>query len=409
MDYSLLPQDQEAPYGQGLRLKRAVAATRSPGGVLTNNVQVGEASGPAYYRDRAANLYREGSDLMNAEPDMSTLQAYARQRGQEGESAMLNALAAQFAGERFEPVQAQFLKRASAARDPMKLAGGMVTADGQFIKDPIAQRDKRAEFLLNQAKAYEQMAATAETAQQRAEAKAAQDAISNQLRLLGINAARASSGGTFSLSGFDPEGNQVVTNSKTGMSYQLGMTPDGQPTYTPYVGVSTPKGTFDKNVGVVQQALSSAGRADRLLEMVDQNPDAFSLKASAVSALPEFVQGRVGAMVMDENTMQMRSNILRQAAMEISDLYGAALSMGEQARANTFIPNANDGPEAIIAKLRAARDWAKSTAESYGPAAINAARGRGSNPPPVPGGGGALSAEEQAELERLRAKFRGQR
>jgi hypothetical protein len=187
MDYSLLPEDQEAPYGQGLRLKRAVAATRSPGGVLTNNVQTGEAlSGPAGYRDRAATLYQQGNELYNSEPDMTALQNYARQRGQEGDGAMLNALAAQFAGERFEPVQAQYLKKASAARDPMKLAGGMITADGQFIKDPFAQQDKRAEFLLNQAKAYEQMAASAETAQQRAAAQAAQNDMNNQLRMMGI-------------------------------------------------------------------------------------------------------------------------------------------------------------------------------------------------------------------------------
>ncbi len=168
---------------EGTVLKQAVKTSR--GGMLTSAVQPGASTLPqtiAGYRQREAALYKQGSDLYNADPDMTELQAYARTRGQEGEGAMLNALAAQFAGESFQPVQAQYLKRAAAAQDPMKVGGGMLTADGKFIKDPFAAQDKKAEFLLRQAQAYGQMANTAETRSEQLAYRAQQDAFMNELR-----------------------------------------------------------------------------------------------------------------------------------------------------------------------------------------------------------------------------------
>jgi len=138
------------------------------------------------YRKRAMELYQQGSDLYNTEPDTTQIQAFARQRGNEGEGAMLNALAAQFAGEGFAPVQAQFLKKAAAAQEPIKMGAGMLTPDGQFIKDPFGAQDKRAEFLMQQAKAYETLAQTADTARARLEADKKAQEFQNQLRLMGL-------------------------------------------------------------------------------------------------------------------------------------------------------------------------------------------------------------------------------
>lgn len=169
---------------EGVVLRQAVKKSR--GGMLTGTVHPGVSTTlpqtVAGYRQREADLYKQGSDLYNAEPDMSQLQAYARTRGQEGEGAMLNALAAQFAGESFQPVQAQYLKRAAAAQDPLKVGGGMLTADGKFIKDPFAAQDKKAEFLLRQAQAYGQMATSAETRAEQQAYRAQQDRFMNELR-----------------------------------------------------------------------------------------------------------------------------------------------------------------------------------------------------------------------------------
>lgn len=409
-DYSAYP-DEGVVEGRVLRQAVAKSRKKNAGGALSNNVT--PTNPIAGYRQRESDLYQQGAELYDSEPDYSQFQEFAKQRGQEGQGAMLNALAAQFAGESFQPIQAQFLKKAAAAQDPMKLGSGLLTPDGKYLKDPEAAQNKKAEFLLSQAKAYGQMALSAETAQERAAALAAQNQVNNQLKGLMAQAAmitaqaardRADNGsvGSFTQSGFTPEGKQIVTN-KTGINYLLELGPNGVPSYTPYAGSVIPKGTFDKNVGAVQTALASAQRADDLLKMVDENPAAFGVTAQAVSALPGFMQGRVGAAVLDKGTLENRATILRQAAMEISDLYGAALSLGEQARANTFIPNKDDPPEALMAKLKAARDWAKNTANTYGVGVIDAAQKR-TGAPTAPAASG-LSAEEKAELERLRKQF----
>ena len=187
IDYSLFTNDEEVP-DEGVVLKKA--RRRVKGGMVSSTVSPGEAvalpNAIAQYRQRASDLYGQGEQLYNSEPDLAQLQAFAKQRGEQGDRSMLTALAAQFAGESFAPVQEQLLKKAAAARDPMKLGSGMLTSDGQFIKDPFAERDKRAEFLLQQAKAYETLAQSAETKEKEAAARLAQNEINNQLRAMGL-------------------------------------------------------------------------------------------------------------------------------------------------------------------------------------------------------------------------------
>jgi len=192
VDYTLFNNEEQQP-SYGL-LKKARAKIQSPGGVLSTGVQPGQGSmlpnSIESLRGKAAQLYQQGSDLYEQEPDMSQLQAFAKQRGEQGDRSMLNALAAQYAGESFAPVQEQLLKKAAAARDPLKMGSGMITADGQYIKDPEAAQTKKAEFLLQQARMYEQMATTARTAQEKAAYEAKQDGIMNEIRFMNANTSR---------------------------------------------------------------------------------------------------------------------------------------------------------------------------------------------------------------------------
>lgn len=188
-DYQVFSNEQEElPVSL---LKKARAKIQSPGGVLSNNVKPGQGgmlpNAIDSYRSKAADLYKQGSDLYDQEPDFSQFQNFAKQRSQQGEGAMLNALAAQYAGEGFAPVQEQYLKKAAAARDPMKMGSGIITADGQYLKDPEVAQNKKAEFLLQQAKAYENMAATADTARERIAAQRQAQMAQEQLRLMGLN------------------------------------------------------------------------------------------------------------------------------------------------------------------------------------------------------------------------------
>jgi len=123
----------------------------SVGGAITNDVQPGQSGRmlPLTLGDKADYFTRRGLNLYAAEPDVTGLQQYARQRSEEGNRDMLRALAAQLAGERFAPVQAQFLKRAMAAQEPLKVGNaGYITPSGEYVKDPTYALDRRAEKYL---------------------------------------------------------------------------------------------------------------------------------------------------------------------------------------------------------------------------------------------------------------------
>jgi hypothetical protein len=409
-------------------LPMALGVMNSPDGTLTNSVQPGRAL-PSALRTRLGNVQQQLDALDSQEVDTSALQAFAQQQGESGQTAMLNALAAQYAGENFQPVQAQFLKRAAAAAEPMKIGGGMLTPQGQFIKDPFAQRDQRRTALERQALGLERMAGEEERTtrdrddrlareKQAREDALARDALNAEFRRMGLDfqgqmlalrrdaLGKKGDGqvGSFSPAGFTPQGQQVVTNTKSGVNYILSVQPDGTPNYTPYQGTMIPKGTFDKEVSAAGDLSAVASRADRLVQMVDANPDAFGLRSAAVSALPGAVQGYAAKAVgLTPQQLEARSTVLRQAAQEINELYGAALSMGEQARANTFLPNPSDPPEMLMSKLKAARDWAKTQVGRYSPGVTNAATQRSGGAAPAPGAG-TLSPAEMEELARLRAK-----
>lgn len=151
--YSLMPDDVSS--SPGIVLKRARART-SAGGTLSNNATTPESVLPNT-RQRLAKIYGELDRLDTQDVDTTSLQAFARQQSEQGQGAMLNALAAQFAGEGFDPIQAQYMKRAAAATEPMKVGGGILTPAGEFIKDPFAARDTRRGTLERQALGMEKM------------------------------------------------------------------------------------------------------------------------------------------------------------------------------------------------------------------------------------------------------------
>jgi hypothetical protein len=167
-------------------LPMALGGLQSTDGTLTNTVQPGRAL-PSALRTRLGKVQQQLDDMDGQEVDTSALQAFARQQGESGQASMLNALAAQYAGENFQPVQAQFLKRAAAAAEPMKIGGGMMTPQGQFIKDPFAQRDQRRTALERQALGLERMATEEERTAQAREDRLSRDRQSDEFRRMGLD------------------------------------------------------------------------------------------------------------------------------------------------------------------------------------------------------------------------------
>ena len=92
-------------------------------------------------------LMRQRTALEQQQPDMSVMQEFARQQGEMGQGALLNALAAQYAGESFQPLQTKFLRRAEAAQQPMKVGGGILTLTGDFVRDPVQAQERESGML----------------------------------------------------------------------------------------------------------------------------------------------------------------------------------------------------------------------------------------------------------------------
>lgn len=167
IDYGIFTNEEEIP-GEGIVLKRARAKVQSPGGVLSNTVKSeGGTMLPNALRSRALSLRGKVSELEGQEPDISGAINYAKQQGEQGNMAMMNALAAQYAGEGFAPLQQAFNKRAEASRSPLKFGSVMVTPEGEVIRDTFADRDRRIASLERQADAAERLAATTDEAQAR--------------------------------------------------------------------------------------------------------------------------------------------------------------------------------------------------------------------------------------------------
>lgn len=124
-------------------------------------------------RRKALEYAQQAETLRGQEPDLTAFQDYARQRGETGQSAMLNALAAQYAGESFQPLQAQFLKKSAAAYEPTKVGNVMMTPEGKVLRDPFASRDKQIESLLGLGEKYDKQAGDLERAQLAADERAA--------------------------------------------------------------------------------------------------------------------------------------------------------------------------------------------------------------------------------------------
>ena len=358
-DYNLFnPEEEQPSYG----LLKKARARISAGDTLTNNVVPGRTMLPnsiEALRGRASELYQQGSDLYDQEPDMSQLQAFAKQRGEQGDRAMLTALAAQYAGDGFAPVQEQLLKKAAAARDPMKMGSGIITAEGQYIKDPEASQNKKAEFLLQQARAYEQMATMAETKEKEAVYRAQQDRLMNEVRMMNAATARmAVNGGPGGLGvgtaqqiGSGPN-NEPIFRQKNGQLFTYD--PSGQP--IAYAGTVAPKANSSQPSEDERKAAGwffQADNARRNMEaVVRKNPQAAypTVSERAAGMIPG-----VGEDFANNLRPEDRQKFVQAGSSMAEALLRAATGAGmneyeAKQKVRELVPQLGDKPGAVAQK-----------------------------------------------------------
>jgi hypothetical protein len=327
-------------------LPMAMSSLVSPGGTLSNSVQPGQAL-PLTTRQRLGKLYQEMDDMDTKDVDMSGLQAFARQQGQAGEQAMLNALAAQYAGDSFQPVQAQFLRRAAAAAEPMKMGAGVLTPDGQFIKDPIAAREARRAAVERQALGLERQI-EAQTRDERDR----QDRLQRQQEMsqLGwFNAQTARMGAN----------NASNSANKAPAGYEWKTAPDGSPTLAFIPGGPADPKVVTAKAGETEDMRKSAGYAFRLdsalrtiMNITGDNPA--SEKPGLVPALASKVPlvGDTAANVLtasDRQRVEAAQLDALDAALTLAT--GAAYTREQlQGLSKSYFPQYGDSPQTIVEK-----------------------------------------------------------
>ena len=115
---------------------------KSAGGTITSAAQ------PIAEPQVGDPLLRQALELYGQEDDFTAAQEFAKQRAAQGESALINALAANAAGSRFAPIQQMYLQRASAGQEPLKVGAATVAPDGTVMRDPSAERQRKADRYL---------------------------------------------------------------------------------------------------------------------------------------------------------------------------------------------------------------------------------------------------------------------
>lgn len=126
------------------------------------------------YGARGQAMFDQGMALLNQPVDPRPFQEQAARNKAGSKNALVLALAAQQAGQGFEPIGAHYLKQASAKAGPVKVGneGYIDEETGAFVQDPTADRQRRAQLLLTQAQKYEALAARAIDAREKAAAAA---------------------------------------------------------------------------------------------------------------------------------------------------------------------------------------------------------------------------------------------
>lgn len=317
-----------------------------------------------------------------------TPEQQSQRKGDNANQYALGVLGTLSGNQGLADVGGQVLKQALANRQVKYTDHGTydpLTGEFNYSPDYLQERDAgmMQQALGHQAQGYMQWNETQSRNQQKAEAAQQHAQLLVALKGMGNGNSQANK---FHPAGYAPDGTPVVTNAQDGMQYSAAFDAQGKPSYTPFQGTYTPTHEWEKNVAQSSDNLASAGRIDLLLGQIAQHQKAFGARGSVVSALPAAMQGLgANAMGLSQDDITARASMMRQASLELNHLYGAAVSSHEEARANTFLPNANDPPEMIVAKLQAARDWAKSNAAQSGAGVAGAAAGRGAGTQTYPG------------------------
>ena len=394
--YNAFRDDQEQAT-TGSVLPRASSVVSGNNG-LTQNVAPGASLGG--YEQQMDRLLRQSQEAMDRyrglrdrPVDYTALQELAKQRGIEGENAMLTSLAAQFAGPQYENLQGALLKRSMAVRDPIKTARGMITAEGGFVADPDALRADEIQRAGEDAQFFEQQYGRVLTAAERAaerreqarrddERRAEERALRRELPFLVAAARRTGEGGlgagvaTQIGSG---ENNEPIFRQRDGSLFTYD--PNGQA--VSYVGPVLPKVTNSQPTEDERKAAAWFAQAENarknMAAVVARN------ESASMPTLGERAAGLVpivGEDIANRYRPEDRQMFVQAAGSMAEALLRAATGAGvneseQKQKIAELVPQLGDKPGTIKQKMSAYSVYMDALRARAGRALLNS-----------PGGGG---------------------
>lgn len=373
------PQMPDAPKPKGKILSRSVAATSGtsdPTGQpmpFTNaDSKVPEIPTQGGGRDhwaKADQQSQEISDLLNKPVDYSGYEKVAKQKGDVAGNNLMLALLMQQIGDQRE-TGTHLLRQAMSQQGPQEFDEGMVDTTGKFVEKPglaLNRMLKGKEFLLSaeEKKAMRNMtadekAATIAAAERRwqAEQTAAERRHREQLgaTYAGQSKLQFHKGDDGQIYTFNPSTGAVARADVPG-----GAAAAGEPTRLP-----TKASADDKKRWT--EATLGLTHADRMLKQIDalskgEQADVGGVRPALDAVMRSSTQGALGVpnfmMPGNAKTRALQTDLARDAAMMVNQLYGAAVSKMEGARGTPFLVQQGDDVATVQRKLRAAVDYAK--------------------------------------------------
>jgi hypothetical protein len=134
---------------------------------------------------------------------------------------------------------------------------------------------------------------------------------------------------------------------------------------------------FNKELTKAREISGNVARAMKIKKTAEDNPSAFAkdkVNQARMKGNVPFFGDQLAAATFTDDENKIRAEVARESAAIVNELYGAALSAGEQGRAQQFTPGAEDTLEMLLPKLDAGIEWARQQEKAILPGALSKAR-----------------------------------
>jgi hypothetical protein len=206
-----------------------------------------------------------------------------------------------------------------------------------------------------------------------------------------IHAIKTSGEGKAEFAGYSNDGNPVMRGKNNGVQVEVVTGADGTITNRPYSTAPTSVTAFEKEIPQVMQLQGHIAKADELLNIVNENKDAFG-PTGQLSKLP-LVGPAIRKASYTPEQLQAQATVGEAGSKLLLEISGKAVTKNEDNRNLWWMPAPDDPPELIASKLKGARDWANVDIKTHSLAAQKAAGTRvGGGTQPAPAAAAAAPA-----------------